>query len=102
MAWESIAVDQIYTSLGVSATYTPNGGAASTVTAIVRRPDEVVGVGETQIWTESILFEVRTSEIATPQPEDTIAYDGTTYVIDGEPTREDPSRLTWTLNMRSQ
>jgi len=82
------------------ALYAPTGGEAVSVRVVVRRPDEVVGFGETRIHTETTVFEVRTSEIAAPRPGDRLTLDGITYVIQGEPERRDPDRLIWTLDVR--
>jgi hypothetical protein len=37
---------------------------------IARRPDTIVGFGETRIHAETATFEVRASEIANPRPDD--------------------------------
>ena len=96
----SAAVDTVFARFGVDAIYTPDGGGAVTVRVIVKRPDEIVGFGDTRILTETALFEVRASEVATPQSGDRLTVDGTDYVIQGEPERRDPDRLIWTLDVR--
>ncbi|HIJ93095.1 MAG: hypothetical protein QF511_08245 [Rhodospirillales bacterium] len=96
----SAAVDTVFACFGVDAVYTPDGGGAVYVRVIVRCPDEIVGFGDTRILTETALFEVRASEVATPQSGDRLTVDGTDYVIQGEPERRDPDRLVWTLDVR--
>jgi hypothetical protein len=96
----SAAVDTVFARFGVDAVYTPDGGGAVNVRVITRSPDEIVGFGDTRIHTETALFEVRSSEVAAPQPGDRLTVDGTDYVIQGEPERRDPGRLVWTLDMR--
>ena len=96
----SAAVDTVFARFGVDAIYTPDGGGAVTVRVIVKRPDEIVGFGDTRIHTETALFEVRASDIATPRPSDRLTVDGADYVIQGEPERRDPDRLIWTLDVR--
>ena len=94
------AVDTVFARFGVDAVYTPDGGGAVCVRVITRRPDEIVGFGDTRIHTETALFEVRASEVAEPRPGDRLTVDGTDYVIQGEPERRDPDRLVWTLDVR--
>jgi hypothetical protein len=94
------AVDTVFARFGVDAVYTPDGGGAVCVRVITRRPDEIVGFGDTRVLTETALFEVRASEVAEPRPGDRLTVDGTDYVIQGEPERRDPDRLVWTLDVR--
>ena len=61
---------------------------------------EIVGFGDPRVLTETALFEVRASDVATPQPGDRLTVDGTDYVIQGEPERRDPDRLIWILDVR--
>ena len=96
----SAAVDTVFARFGVDAVYTPDGGGAVNVRVITRSPDEIVGFGDTRIHTETALFEVRSSEVAAPQPGDRLTVDGTDYVIQGEPERRDPDRLVWTFDVR--
>lgn len=66
-----------------------------------RRPDTVVGFGDTRIHTETATFEWRASEIASPHPGDQLAPDGETFLVQAEPEQRDPDRLVWSLDMRS-
>jgi hypothetical protein len=70
------------------------------VRVIARRPDTIVGFGETRIHAETATFEVRASEIASPRPGDQITIGGETFVVQGEPELRDPDRLVWTLDTR--
>jgi hypothetical protein len=67
---------------------------------IARRPDTIVGFGETRIHAETATFEVRASEIANPHPGDQLMIGAETFVIQGEPERRDPDRLVWSLDTR--
>ena len=96
----SAAIDTVFARFGVDAIYTPDGGGAINVRVIVKRPDEIVGFGDTRIHAETALFEVRASDIATPRPSDRLTVDGTDYVVQGEPERRDPDRLIWILDVR--
>ena len=92
------AVDATFAAFGVDATYTPAGGEPVSVRVMARRPDTIVGFGDTRIHAETATFEVRASEVASPRPGDQLAVDGETFVIQGEPARRDPDRLVWTLD----
>jgi hypothetical protein len=94
------AVDATFAAFGIDAVYTPVGGEAVPVRVIARRPDTIVGFGETRILAETATFEVRASEVANPQPDDQLTVGGDTLVIQGEPERRDPNRLVWTLDVR--
>ena len=96
----SAAVDTVFTQFGVDAVYTPDGGGAENVRVIVKRPDEIVGFGDTRVLTETALFEVRASEITAPRPGDRLTVDGADYIIQGEPERRDSDRLVWSLDVR--
>jgi hypothetical protein len=67
---------------------------------IARRPDTIVGFGETRIHAETVTFEVQAREVASPRPDHQLTVDGETFVIQGEPERRDPERLVWTLDVR--
>jgi hypothetical protein len=93
------AVDATFAPFGIDAVYTPAGGEPLPVRVIARRPDTIVGFGETRIHAETATFEVRVSEVANPRPpDDQLVVDGQTFVIQGEPERGDPDRLVWTLD----
>ena len=95
------AVGATFTAFGIDAVYTPAGGDPVSVRVIARRPDTIVGFGETRIHTETATFEVRASEVACPRQGDQLTVDGATFVVQGEPERRDPDRLVWTLDVRS-
>jgi hypothetical protein len=93
-------VDATFAAFGIDGTYTPAGGERVPVRVIARRPDTVVGFGETRIHIETATFEVRVGEVANPRPGDQLTIGGETFVIQGEPERHDPDRLVWTLDVR--
>ena len=70
------AVDATFAAFGIDAVYTPEGGEPASVRVIARRPDTVVGFGETRIHVETEIFEVRASEVATPRPGDQLTVPG--------------------------
>lgn len=95
----TVAIDRLFAQLAVDAVYTSQGGTPTAVRVIARRPDQIVGFGETRLLAETTMFDVRTSEVANPRPGDTIEIDGQTLVVQGEPVR-DPERLIWTVDLR--
>jgi hypothetical protein len=64
------AVDATFAAFGIDAVYTPTGGEPVPVRVIARRPDTIVGFGETRIHAETATFEVRVSEVTSPRPGD--------------------------------
>jgi hypothetical protein len=90
------AIDACFVRLGTTAVFTPDGGDSVTVRVISKRPDEIVGFGDTRIHTETAVFDMRVSEVGTPRPGDRLTVEGTEYVVQGEPVR-DPERLVWTV-----
>jgi hypothetical protein len=94
------AVDATFAAFGIDALCTPAGGEPVPVRVIARRPDAIVGFGETRIHAETATFEVRVSEVASPRPGDQLTVGGVTFMVQGEPERRDPDRLVWTLDTR--
>ena len=97
----ALALDVLFadTQLGRDVIYTADGGAQTLVRAIVRRPDDVTGFGETRIWSETTRLDLRASEVQNPKPGDRIEIDGEAFLIQGEPVH-DRERLLWTLDLR--
>ena len=95
------AVDATFEAFGIDAVYTPAGGDPVPVRVIAKRPDAIVGFGETRIHAETATFEVRANEVATPRPDDQLTVGGETFIIQGEPERRDPDRLVWSLDVRA-
>jgi hypothetical protein len=87
------AVDAMFAAFGIDAVYRPASAGPIPVRAIARRPDTIVGFGETRIHAETAMFEVRASGVANPRPGDQLTVGGETSVIQGEPERRDPDRL---------
>ena len=86
------AVDATFAAFGIDAVYTPVAGEPVAVRVIARRPDTIVGFGETRIHAETATFEVRASEVASPRPDDQLTVDSETFVVQGEPERRDPDQ----------
>jgi hypothetical protein len=94
------AVDATFAAFGIDAVYTPAGGEPVSVRVIARRPDTIVGFGETRIHTETATLALRASEVANPRSDDQLTVDGQTFVVQSEPERRDPGRLVWSLDVR--
>jgi hypothetical protein len=94
------AVDAAFAAFGIDALYTPTGGEPVSVRVIAKRPDTIVGFGDTRIHAKTATFDLRASEVANPRPDDQLIVDGQTFVIQGEPERRDPDQLVWTLDVR--
>lgn len=92
----SRTVDSLFGKLGVAAIFQPRIGVNIAVTIVPRQPDEIIGLGRSDVATEVTLFDLRVKEVAEPQAEDVILYQGTEYRIIGEP-RRDIHRLIWTV-----
>jgi hypothetical protein len=95
------AVDATFAAFGIDALYTPTGSEPVSGRVIAKRPDTIVGFGDTRIHADTAIFEVRASEVASPRPGDQLTVGGQTFVIQGEPERRDPDRLVWTLDIRA-
>lgn len=98
----SLVVDRNFFVMGEPATYTPVAGLAKSIKVMPRRPDEIIGFGDTSIATNTALFDIRVSEIAAPEEGDTILYKEITYVVQGSPTYQDGDRLIWRVNTYPQ
>jgi hypothetical protein len=94
------AVNATFVAFGVNATYAPAGGGTISVQVLVRRPDLIVGFGETRLHAETATFEVRASEVVGPRPGDQLILGSEVFLVQGEPERRDPDRLVWTVDVR--
>ena len=94
------AVYATFDAFGIDAVYTPANGNPISVHVITRRPDTIVGFGETRIHAETATFEIRVSEVVAPRTGDQLTLGGEAFVVQGEPERCNPDRLVWTLDVR--
>lgn len=84
---QNIAVDAIWRAGGA--------GAGTVVRVITRRPDQVVGFGDSRAVLPTLLIDVRRSEVAEPASGDTVEIDGELFEIIAAPSI-DNLRLVWT------
>jgi hypothetical protein len=92
----SRSVDSLFAKLGVAATFQPRIGMNRAVTLIPKRPDEIIGLGQSDISSEVTLFDLRIKEVAELKADDVLIYQGEEYRIIAEP-RRDIHRLIWTV-----
>jgi len=94
------AMDAIFqdANMAADATWTPQSGAPLPVRVIRKAPDELTSFGAARILSDTMIIDVRVSEIPTPKPGDTIIIGADTFTIQGEPKR-DRERLIWTLEL---
>ncbi len=93
--------DLFASALAVDADYTPAGGEAVGLRAIVAAPDVEAGILGARVASDSVVVEVPVSAVAAPAAGDTIEVLGETRVVQGSP-RRDALRLVWTLDTRPQ
>jgi len=65
------------------------------VRVIARRPDQVIGFGDSRAILPAMLIEVRRSEVPNPAVGDTVTLEGETFEIIAMPSL-DGLRLVWT------
>lgn len=91
------AIDALFAdpNLSVAAVYRAGGtDPGLPVRAILRRPDRIGEYGDTRIAAETLVIDIRVSEIAEPANGDTMEMDGAIYVIQGEPIRDAERAVT--------
>jgi hypothetical protein len=86
-------------NLAREAIYQKPDVAPVTVRVIARQADQVLGFGDTRVRTGNSMFDVLAVDISDPRPGDTLIVDGESYIVQGEPVR-DQERLVWTLDVR--
>ncbi len=65
------------------------------VRVVTRRPDQIVGFGDSRAIVSTVLIEVRKSEVPTPAAGDAVTVDGDTFEIIAAPSL-DGLGLVWT------
>ncbi len=74
-------------NIASDAIYTAGGGNPVLVRVVERRGDSITGFGEAKLWSETLRFDLRVSEVANPRPGDRLEIGGEAFLIQGEPTR---------------
>ena len=104
MTMFAAAIDALFAdpNLGIDTVYRVGGADPEVpVRAMVRQPDRIGEFGETRVVAETVMIDIRVSEVAATAECDTIEVNDTVYVIEGEPIR-DAERLVWTIEVRPQ
>lgn len=94
-------IDQLFADpvLSKPATYLAYGTSTPyPVRVIAKQPDTVVGFGEGQFHTTTMLFDVRASEVLEPTVGDKITLGADTFNVQSEP-KLDREGLVWTLDV---
>lgn len=71
-------------------------GQFTRIRIIPRQKDAVAEFGAARLWSETLRFDVRVSDLPAPRPEEQILFGDETFLIQGEPVR-DRDRLIWTI-----
>jgi len=98
----AIATDILFTDphLSLEAVYRAGGaGAGQPVRVIRRAPDRLANFGEGRFVTESVLLDLRISDVAELAEGDTLEIEGVFYEIRSKPLR-DSERLIWAAEAR--
>ena len=96
------AMDRIFTnpSMAVAAVWISSTTSQErTVQAIRRAPDRITEFGAGRFVSDTVVLDVRASDLPDPRPGDLIVIDADSFTIQGEPLR-DRDRLIWTLDLR--
>lgn len=96
------AMDRIYSNpsmavaaLWMSATTSEEG----TILVIRRAPDRITEFGAGRLVSDTMMVDVRVSDLPDPRPSDLIVIGTDSFTIQGEPIR-DRERLIWALDLR--
>ena len=85
-------------NMASDATFIPQNGANASVRVIIRAPDAFQKVGSSIIDTPTTTLEVLVSDCPLLAPGDQFLIGQTTYVVQGEP-RRDELQLTWLVDV---
>ncbi len=99
----AIATDILFTdpNLSLEALYRAGGAGAGMLVRVIRRaPDRMANFGEGRFVTESVLIDLRVSEVPDLAEGDTLEIDAVLYEIRSKPLR-DSERLIWAAEARS-
>lgn len=89
--------DPCFTAFGESATYTPAGGAAQSVTVIRDRGvDLAPGVYGSNVSELRTVLHIRKTDVAAPARGDACVVDGTTYTLEA-PIEDDGYIAKWVV-----
>lgn len=70
-----------------------------TVRVIRRAPDRITEFGAGRFVSDTMMVDVRASDLPDPRPGDLLVIGADSFILQGEPVR-DRERLIWTLDLR--
>ena len=70
-----------------------------TIRGIRRAPDRITEFGAARLMSDTMVLDVRVSDLPDPRPGDLIVIGTDSFTIQGEPVR-DSNRLIWTLDLQ--
>jgi hypothetical protein len=99
-----LAIDALFgdPNLGRDAVWRAGGaGDGSAIRVIRKRPDQVVGFGDSRAVMPTVLIDVRRAEVPTPASGDIVEIEGETFAVIAAPTI-DTEYLVWTCEASPQ
>lgn len=96
------AMDRIFTHAAMAAPALWISATTSEerpIRIIARAPDRITEFGTGRFVSDTMVVDVRLSDLPAPRPGDLIIIGAESHVIQGEPLR-DRERLIWTLDLR--
>ena len=96
------AMDRIYAnpSMAAAALWISATTSEERPIRVIRRaPDRITEFGAARFVSDSMMMDVRVSDLPDPRPGDLIVIGVNSFTIQGEPIR-DRERLVWTLDLR--
>lgn len=100
----SAAIDRIFAdpNMAADATWTANGTiAAVSCRVILKSPDAMIDYGDSRLVSDTVLADVRVSQVSEPKAGDLIMIGAESYLVQGAP-RRDRERLVWTMELVPQ
>lgn len=98
------AIDTLFAdpALARDALWRLGGTGDGTIVRVIRkRPDQVVGFGDSRAVVPTVLIDVRRAEVPNPASGDTVETEGETFAVIATPTI-DAERLIWTCEASLQ
>jgi hypothetical protein len=96
------AMDRIYANSSMAATAVWISATTSEerpIRVILRAPDRITDFGAGRFASDTMMVDVRVSDLPDPRPGDLIVIGADSFTIQGEPVR-DRERLIWSLDLR--
>lgn len=97
------ALDRIYTnpSMAAAAVWISATTSEEMPISVIRRaPDRISEFGAARFISDTMMVDVRVSDLPDPRSGDLIVIGADSFTIQGEPVR-DRERLVWSLDLRS-